>query len=83
MVLILDGSSEIGAHVRMSLCYLICLRHSIENWVNKVSQYDLCLAKHAMNNNINIVKGTLSRILQLDQEKIPCTISTLVTVKLK
>ena len=27
--LILDGNSEIGAHVRSNLCYLICLRHLI------------------------------------------------------
>ena len=29
MVLILDGKSEIGAHVRSILCYLICFRHLI------------------------------------------------------
>ena len=29
MVLTLDGNSEIGAHVRSNLCYLICLRHLI------------------------------------------------------
>ena len=29
MVLILDGNSEIGAHVRSNLCYLIFLRHLI------------------------------------------------------
>ena len=29
MALILDGNSEIGAHVKSSLCYLICLRHMI------------------------------------------------------
>ena len=28
MVLILDGNSEIGAHIRSTLCYLICLRYS-------------------------------------------------------
>ena len=27
MVLMLDGNSEIGAHVKKNLCYLICLRH--------------------------------------------------------
>ena len=27
MVLILDVNSEIGAHARRNLCYLICLRH--------------------------------------------------------
>ena len=27
MVVILDGNSEIGAHVRSNLCYLICLWH--------------------------------------------------------
>ena len=30
MVLLLDGNSEIGAHVRSNLCYLICLRHLIK-----------------------------------------------------
>ena len=30
MVLI-DGNSEIGAHVRSNLCYLICLRHLIRS----------------------------------------------------
>ena len=29
MVLILDGYTEIGAHVRSNLCYLTCLRHLI------------------------------------------------------
>ena len=28
MVLILDGISELGAHVRSNLGYLVCLRHS-------------------------------------------------------
>ena len=27
MVLIIDGNSEIGTHVRNNLCYLNCLRH--------------------------------------------------------
>jgi len=31
MVLILDGNSEIGAHVRSKPCYLICLRHLIRS----------------------------------------------------
>ena len=31
MVLILDGNSEIGAHVWSNLCYLICLRHLIRS----------------------------------------------------
>ena len=30
MLLISDGNSEIGAHVRSDLCYLICLRHLIK-----------------------------------------------------
>ena len=34
MVLIIYGNSEIGAHVRSNLCYLICLRHSFRH------QYD-------------------------------------------
>ena len=29
MVLILDGNSEISAHIRRNLCYLICLMHVI------------------------------------------------------
>ena len=29
IVIILDGNSGIGAHVRRNLCYLICLRHFI------------------------------------------------------
>ena len=29
MVLILDGNSEMGAHVRRNLCYLMCLMHLI------------------------------------------------------
>ena len=33
MVLILDGNSEIGAHVRSNLCYLICLGHWIRSRV--------------------------------------------------
>ena len=31
MVLIADGSSEIGANVRSNLCHLICLRHLIRS----------------------------------------------------
>ena len=31
MVLILDGISEMGAHVRSNLCYFICLRHEIRS----------------------------------------------------
>ena len=31
MVLNLDGNSEIGAHVRSNVCYLICLRHVIRS----------------------------------------------------
>ena len=31
MVLILDGNSEIGSHVRSNLCCLICLRHLIRS----------------------------------------------------
>ena len=31
MVLKLDGDSEIGAQVRINLCYLICLRHLIRS----------------------------------------------------
>ena len=31
MVLILDGTSIIGALVRSNLCYLVCLRHSIRS----------------------------------------------------
>ena len=29
MVLIIDGNSEIGAHIKSKLCYLICIRHLI------------------------------------------------------
>ena len=29
MVLVSDGNSEIGVHVRRNICYLICLRHLI------------------------------------------------------
>ena len=31
MVLILDGTSEVGAPVRSNLCYFICLRHLIKS----------------------------------------------------
>ena len=31
MVLILDGNSEIGAHIRRNICYLICLMHLIRS----------------------------------------------------
>ena len=33
MVLILDGNSEIGAHVWSNFCYFICVRHSIKSRV--------------------------------------------------
>ena len=32
IVLILDGNSEIGAHVRSNLRYSICFKHFIESW---------------------------------------------------
>ena len=28
--MVLDGNSEIGAHVRSNLCYLICLRNLLD-----------------------------------------------------
>ena len=31
MALIIHGSSELGAHVRSNLCYLICLGHLIKS----------------------------------------------------
>ena len=31
MVLILDGRSEMGAHVRSNLCNLICVRHLVRS----------------------------------------------------
>ena len=31
MVLILDGNSKIGAHIRNTICYLICCRHLIRS----------------------------------------------------
>ena len=34
MVLILDGNSEIGAHVRSNLCYLSCLKHLIRSRID-------------------------------------------------
>ena len=37
MVLILDGNSEIGAHVRSNLCYFICLRHLIRSRARNIS----------------------------------------------
>ena len=30
MVLLLNGNSEIGRHVSSNLCYVICLRHSLD-----------------------------------------------------
>ena len=38
MVLILDGSSEIGAQERSKICYLICLRHLIRSRSNFSSE---------------------------------------------
>ena len=37
MVLILDGNLEIGAHVKIEICNLICLRHSFEIFFKKTS----------------------------------------------
>ena len=31
IALILDGSSELGVHVRSNLCWLICLKHLIRS----------------------------------------------------
>ena len=39
MVLILDGDSEIEAHVRLPLCYLICLRHLIRSGGATIQKY--------------------------------------------
>ena len=36
IVLMLDGSSEVGAHVRSILCYLNCLRYLITTTANRI-----------------------------------------------
>ena len=36
MVLILDGNSEIDAHVNSDLCYPICFRHLISSRANLI-----------------------------------------------
>ena len=50
MVLVLDGNSEIGEHVRSYLCYLICLRHRIISRAvtNQKSQICIMLAQHTL-----------------------------------
>ena len=42
LVLILDGNSEMGAHVRISLCYLTCERHLIWSRAILVTLRGLC-----------------------------------------
>ena len=53
MVLISDGYSEIGTHVRSNICYLICLRHLIisravtkDIFLVRKDQFSLMHAKH-------------------------------------
>ena len=46
MVRIFDGNSEIGAHARSNLCYLICLSHLIRSRVTDHSVHvDFFLTK--------------------------------------
>ena len=52
MVLILEGHSEIGAHVRSNPCYLICSRQlirsiAVTNRIFFLSKRDLCSFKRA------------------------------------
>ena len=39
LVLISDGNSEIGAHVRSNLCSLVCLRHLLDREQSKIGNY--------------------------------------------
>ena len=39
MVLILDGNSEMGVHVRINICYLICLRHLIRSRATQIGLF--------------------------------------------
>ena len=61
LVLILDGISEIDAHVRSDLCYKICLRHLIrsgavtnEIFFPRKDLFSLMRAQHVMSHHANI-----------------------------
>ena len=46
MVLILDGDSEIAAHVRSNLCYVICLGHLIKSKAYPGNEYVIFKTGH-------------------------------------
>ena len=48
MVLILEGDSEIGAHVKSNLCYLICLRYSIRSRAVYRITFSFMRAQHVL-----------------------------------
>ena len=50
MVLILDGHSEIDAHVRSNLCFFTCIRLLISSRAGKIGKDLLCImrAQHVM-----------------------------------
>ena len=48
MVLVLDGNSEIGAHVRSNLSYLICLKHRDQSTIEFISPKYFYRAEHVL-----------------------------------
>ena len=60
MVLIFDGSSEIGAHVRSDLGYMICSRHLISFIFSVYLAIGLHLNLMFFNNLINLMMSIMS-----------------------
>ena len=86
MVLILDGNSEIGAHLSSNLCYLICVRHlfrsrAVTNLIN--NRFDVihtCVIRSELPSDIStmgIDKYTYSKYLLLpDKVRVERIISS-------
>ena len=64
MVLRLDGNSEIGAHVRNNLCYLICVRHLIRpEQAQKPILLSACAIYSELPSNISTMISTWWRVV--------------------
>ena len=66
MVLIIDGNSKIGAHVRNHLCYLTCLRHLITTKTVSNRTFSFFLLACATCSELSSIIRTLSEPLLLN-----------------
>ena len=76
MVLILDGNSEVVAHIKNNLCHLICLRHLIESSHKSDTFFFFMRAQHVLSYHLPWVQLELrlwsfGRIRFLSQQLDP------------